>query len=118
MVAEQVPANASLAEVLRARAFRAPADRLWIDIVGGALVGGVALWARPSGWVSVVAAALCFASYGAWAVAERRLRTATAPAPSVARWRVVHALAAVAGLSAFTLLLFSTLGIALGRIIS
>jgi hypothetical protein len=119
-LAAEVPSNASLAEILRARALRTPADRLGIDIVGGALVSGVALWARPGGWVAMMAAALCFASYGAWAVAERRLGAPPAPDPAPHRtiWRVVHGVAAVAGLGAFGLLLFATLGIALGRIIS
>jgi len=116
----EVPSNASLAEILRARALRTPADRLGIDIVGGALVGSAALWARPGGWVALMAAALCFASYGAWAVAERRLGAPPGPerAPHLTTWRVVHGVAAVAGLGAFALLLFATLGIALGRIIS
>ncbi len=120
MVSEMVPANATLAEILRARALRAPADRLGIDIIGGVLVGAVALWARPSGWVALTAAALCFASYGAWAVAERHLHADAMPeeARDLASWRAVQGITAVAGLAAFALLLFATLGIALGRIIS
>lgn len=120
MIIEELPPNASLAEILGARALRTPIDRLAIDMVGGALVSAAAIWARPSGWVALLAAALCFLCYGAWAIAERRLHSAAWPA-QVAReplWRALHATAALAGIAAFGLLLLAGLGLALGPIIS
>jgi hypothetical protein len=120
MVAEQLPANASLAELLSARARRTPADRLLIDIIGGGLVAVVALWARPAGWVALLAAATCFVAYGAWAIAERRLLPRPWPEETEHEtiWRAVHVASAIVGLAAFGLLLFACLGIALGTIVS
>jgi hypothetical protein len=120
MVAEELPSNASLAELLSARARRTPADRLMIDIVGGALVAIAAVWARPSGWVALLAAAICFVCYGAWAVAERRLITSTwtEHVEHESMWRMVHGASAFVGLGAFGLLLFACLGIALGTVVS
>jgi hypothetical protein len=120
MVAEQLPTNASLSELLSARARRTPADRLLIDIVGGALVAAVSLWARPAGWVALLAVATCFLSYGAWAIAERRLLPPAWPAriEHESAWRALHTTSAFIGLAAFGLLLFACLGIALGTIVS
>lgn len=115
---QDLPPNASLPELLGARARRSPMDRLVIDLVGGALVAGAALWARPGGAVLIAAVGLCFASYGAWAIAERRLDPLASP-DRLARegwWRAVHVVAAVTGLAAFVLLLFAALGLALGTI--
>lgn len=112
------PPNASLAEILRDRAHRTPHDRLLIDIVGGVLVVAVAAWARPAGWVALAAAAACFCAYGAWAIADRHLRPRPWPesVPNEALWSAVRGAMAVVGIAAFALLLFATLGIALGPI--
>ncbi len=120
MVAAELPANASLAELLSARARRTPRERLALDVAGGALVAGAALWARPAGWLTLTAAALCFASYGVWALAELRLLPRPWPErePREGLWRGVQAVAALSGIGAFVLLLFAALGLALGRIIS
>lgn len=118
MNAIEPPPNASLAEILRARAHRTPQDRLLIDIVGGVLVVAAAVWARPAGWVALAAAAACFFCYGAWAIADRNLRARPWPesVPNESLWSVVRGAMAVVGIVAFTLLLFATLGIALGPI--
>lgn len=120
MVAVELPANASLAEVLSARARRTPRDRLVLDIAGGVLIAAAALWARPSGWLAVAAAAGCFAAYGLWAVAELRLLPRPWPErePHELLWRSVQGGAAIFGIGAFVLLLFAALGLALGTIIS
>lgn len=117
---QDLPPNASLAELLGARARRTPMDRLVIDVVGGALVAAVALWARPAGSVFLAAVGLCFAGYGAWAIAERRLEPRPWPEriPGERGWRVLHTVAAVIGLAAFVLVLFAALGLALGTIMS
>ena len=120
MVVTELDPNASLAEVLSARAKRTPMDRLLIDLVGGALVVLVAAWARPGGWVALAAAAGCFLGYGAWAIAERKLQAV--PWPETVKheqvWRAVRAGAAVVGIAAFVLMLFATMGLALGSIVS
>lgn len=120
MVAAELPSNASLAELLSSRARRTPRDRLALDIIGGALVAMAALWARPSGWVAVAAAAGCFVAYGVWALAELRLlpRPDGEEAPHERLWRGLQGAAAFVGMGAFVLLLFAMLGVALGRIIS
>ena len=113
-----ISSGETLADVLGARARRTPSDRLVLDIVGGLLVSAAAVWARPTGWFSLLAAALCFACYGCWAITERRLGVApssTSASPS-ASWRVLRHTSAVLGLVAFVLLLFGLLGIALGPI--
>lgn len=108
----------TLADVLGARALRTPKDRLVLDIVGGVLVGAAAIWARPTGWFPLTAAAVCFASNGSWAIAERRLRafsdTPREEAPQ-ARLLVRQATATV-GVASFVIMLFALLGIALGPI--
>lgn len=118
MVAAELPSNASLPELLSARARRTPRDRLVLDVVGGIVVAAAALWARPSGWVVVAAAAACFASYGIWALAELRLLPRPWPEhePHESAWRAVQGAAALLGLGAFVLLLFAALGVALGPI--
>jgi hypothetical protein len=118
MVAAELPSNASLAELLSARARRTPRDRLALDVIGGLLVAAAAAWARPSGWVVVVSAAACFAAYGVWGLAEVHLLPRPWP-EQVTRaplWRGVQALAALVGVAAFVLLLFAALGVALGPI--
>ena len=118
MVAAELPTNASLAELLSARARRTPRDRLAIDIVGGLLLLAAALWAQPSGWVVIAAVGGCFTAYGTWAIAEINLlpRPWPEPAPREALWRPVQVAAAIVGLFAFVLLLFALLGVALGSI--
>jgi hypothetical protein len=118
MVAAELPGNAGLAELLSARARRTPRDRLAIDVIGGAVIATAAVWARPSGWVVVAAAAGCFTFYGIWALAELLLLPRPWPerAPFAPMWRAVQSAAAVLGLSSFVLLLFAALGVALGPI--
>lgn len=118
MVSTELPPNASLAELLSARARRTPHDRLVIDLAGGAVVVAVAAWARPSGWLTIASAAACLAMYGLWALAELRLQPLPWPetAPHESAWRAVRGVAAAVGIGAFVLFLFAALGIALGSI--
>lgn len=108
----------TLSEVLGARALRTPLDRLVIDIVGGILVGGAAIWARPPAWFPLLTAAACFACYGCWAVTERRLHAdPNNPSPvSSPAWRFARQASAVLGLAAYVTMLFALLGLALGPI--
>lgn len=118
MVAVELPSNATLAEVLSARARRTPRDRLFVDVVEGALIAAAAVWARPGGWVAMAAAACCLGAYGLWALAEVQLLPR--PWPEQIRferaWRVVQPAAALLGIGAFVVFLFAALGVALGPI--
>jgi hypothetical protein len=120
MMSASLPPDATLAEVLSARALRADPSRLWLDVLGGAAIVAVAAWARPTGWVALASAAGCAMSYGIWAWAERRLRALDWPftASIERRWRLVRAAAGVVGLAAFALFLLAFVGLALGPIIS
>lgn len=112
--------DASLAEFLHARALASAPSRLVIDFVGGALVAGAALWARPPGWAVLASAGLCLSMYGVWAVSERRLK-ADSPDLSVVSefvWLAARTSAALLGLASLGALLFSLLALALGRWIS
>jgi hypothetical protein len=113
-----VVSEKSLADVLGARARRTPVDRLVLDVVGGLLIGAAAVWARPFAWFPLLAAALCFACYGCWAITERRLHpeTSSPVSPVGPAWRVVRQVAAVLGIVAYVTLLFAVLGLALGPI--
>jgi len=108
----------TLAGVLRARAKRTPEDRLFLDVIGGLLIAAATVWARPTGWLSLLAAATCFVCYGLWAFAERRLSAMADAASEGPAWRVTRRVSAVVGMTAFITLLFALLGIALGRQIS
>jgi hypothetical protein len=119
MVAASSSSSASLAELLSARAQSTPRSRLLIDIVGGALVAGVALWARPFAWFPVMAAAICLCAYGVWAIAERLLESADPLSPRQEfMLEIMQRGVAVLGLVAFLALLFGALGVAFGPVIS
>ena len=120
MMSASLPPDATLTEVLSARALRAQPSRLWLDVLGGAAVAGVSLWARPTGWVVLASAAFCAMAYGAWAWTERHLRSLEWSATSSVegRWRALRSVAAAVGLAAFALFLLSFVGLALGPIIS
>ena len=120
MVIDDLPRNATLSEVLHARAMHASKGRLGMDMVGGAIVAVAIAWARPKGWLALLAAAICFLAYGAWATAEQRLQPVEWPAriEYESAWRALHAACAFVGIAAFCLLLLAFLGLALGKIIS
>ncbi len=62
-----------LPELLSHRARAASARRLGLDLALGSVVAvAAALW-RPAAWQTLLCAALCFAAYGAWGMADRRL---------------------------------------------
>lgn len=114
----------TLPESLAAHARAVSARRLAFDVFGGALavvIGG--LW-RPRGWPAVVAAGLCFAAFGVWALAERRLAAPDGRPTSaqhdgrVLAWRALRGAAAVVGGSAALLLGFALLFGVLGTWIS
>jgi len=128
MVDTVVRPDAGLAELLTLRARTASRRRLTLDVVLGLAVAlGMALW-RPVAWPAPFSAALCFAAFGAWAVADRRLAALSAraraelalrpPAGPLALWRTLRGLAAVVGVSAAVVLVFTALFGVVGRWIS
>ena len=112
--------EASLAEFLHARALATAPGRLALDLVGGALVAGTAVWARPTGWDVLASAGLCFAMYAVWAFSERRLEAESRDMRVVSEfaWIAARTSATGLGLAALMALLFSVLRLALGTWIS
>lgn len=120
MHAIDVRSNASLAEVLSARAHQATPVRLLADISGGtALVLAMAVY-QPRAWVVLASAGLCFSAYGVWALAERRLewRTLYRSVAAERGWRTARMVSAVVGLGAFVTMLLASLMLILGTWIS
>ncbi|GLC26239.1 hypothetical protein [Roseisolibacter agri] len=128
MVDTAVRPDAGLAELLTLRARTASRRRLTLDVVLGLSVALLmALW-RPVAWPALFSAALCFAAFGAWAAADRRLVALAAharaelilrpPVAPLALWRTVRGLAAVVGVSAAVVLVFTGLFGIVGRWIS
>ena len=128
MVDTVVRPDAGLTELLTLRARTASRRRLTLDVVLGLAVAlAMALW-RPVAWPAPFSAALCFAAFGAWAAADRRLAALAAraraelalrpPAGPQALWRTVRGLAAVVGVSAAVVLVFTTLFGVVGQWIS
>ncbi|MDQ8165328.1 MAG: hypothetical protein P3A28_06175 [Gemmatimonadota bacterium] len=120
MMTARLPPDATLAEVLSHRARNTPTSRLVIDIAGGFAIAALTVWARPTGWVALTSAALCFAAYGAWGWVDRSLSAQLNPIgdSAIRRWRMLQQVVAVIGLGAFVLFLMAVLGIALGKFIS
>jgi hypothetical protein len=112
--------DASLAEFLVARARSASDGRLVLDVVAGALVAlGLGIW-RPTGWISLVAAALCLVAFGFWGISDRELRERArlSPPAIILVLRAVRAMATLLGALAALTALFAILGVALGTWIS
>jgi hypothetical protein len=63
--------DASLPEFLADRARTASIRRLAVDALAGGAACAAALWWRPTGWLVLASAALCFLFYGAWGVLDR-----------------------------------------------
>lgn len=120
MTPAELRPDASLADFLRARAVTAAPSRLALDLIGGALVAGATLWARPGGWTVLASAGFCFSTYGLWAIAERRLQAGSRGMPVLIEfaWLAARISAAGLGLAALFVFLFALLGLALGRWIS
>jgi len=115
--------DARLPELLASRARGESDGRLALDLAGGLVADGAALAWRPSGWLVLLSAALCFAAFGAWGIADREARERPdARGRSLislfSLLRGVRALAALVGAAAVVTLLFATLALALGTWIS
>jgi hypothetical protein len=112
--------ESSLAEFLTDRARHASDARLVVDVGAGLAVAvAVVLW-RPHAWMLLVSAALCFAAFGAWGIADRELGGAPAARYHVPAGvlRGVRVAASLVGAVAALALLIGGLGFALGTWIS
>jgi hypothetical protein len=116
MILEFPSEDASLAAFLHARAFTASPRRLALDIAVGAVALAAAAWQRPHGWVIIASAAACFAMYGTWAIAERKLEMQgdSLSRSSEFAWTLLRAVAALIGLSAALLCTFAIAATAMG----
>ena len=110
--------DAGLPAFLAHRARTASDRRLVADAVGGILVAtAVAIW-RPGTWVLLLCAALCFAAFGLWGIADREWTDRSTHARNVRTLGILRTAAAVLGALAGAGLLLSGLSLALGTWIS
>jgi hypothetical protein len=122
--------DAGLPELLSERARAASPRRLGLDVaLGAAAAVAVALW-RPAAWTSLLCAALCFVAFGAWGMADRRLRAAAvrdadpldralrAAPRDVPLWRALRGTATLLGVLAGAGLVITTVFGLLGTWIS
>ena len=120
--------DVGLPELLSGRARAASARRLALDFALGSAVALLAALWRPAAWQTLLCAALCFATYGAWGMADRRLHAAREADP-LARalhgprldlpvWRALRGASALIGALAAGGLALSTMFGILGRWIS
>lgn len=120
MVLSALRPDANLPEFLAHRARSASVQRLSADLVAGLAAMASSFWWRPSVWVLLSGAALCFASYGAWGLADRwRSHLATVEG-RIARELLGCVCAASAGIGALgaAAVLYSLWVLALGTWIS
>ena len=112
--------DSSLGDALLARAQRASMRRLKLDVCGGLLTFSAAAAWKPTGWMILACAALCFATFGAWGLAERLLNSPgrVSNHALTASLMILRTLAIAVGAAAFLLLLFGGLEIAMGTWIS
>ena len=112
--------DASLPDALVARARAASDGRLAVDVVGGLAVAIASVAWHPGVWPVLVSVGLCFASFGAWGIADREIaERPTATDHGFLRvLQGVRALSVVVGTASVLALMFSILGLALGTWIS
>lgn len=109
----------SLGEALVERAHGASMRRLILDVAGGLVAFGIIVAWRPEGWAVVASAALCFAAFGAWGLSDRLLDSPyrIANKAIAAALLIVRTLAIAIGVGAALVILFGSLGIAMGTFI-
>jgi hypothetical protein len=120
MVLSALRPEASFPEFLAHRARSASVRRLLLDVIAGLGALSALLWWRPSGLLVLGSAALCFAAYGAWGIADRA-RAATAVSGNrrvLISLNVLCGMLAAIGVLAAGALFFGVWAIALGTWIS
>jgi hypothetical protein len=120
MVDSVLPPSLNLTDAVVHRARTASKRRLFVDTGAGTLVAVAAIVWKPSGWAVIASAALCFAAFGAWGVADRLLEE-----HSQLRGRgfvefllILRTVAVTVGVAAALILLFGMAGLAMGTWIS
>ena len=101
----------SLPAFLARRARGASDVRLALDLGGGVLAAGAAALVRLPAWPALMCAAVCFAAYGGWGIADRELseRAGNADAGMDRALRAARAAAAAVGAGAGGALVLSLL---------
>jgi len=114
-----IPHDNSLGDALVQHSRRASIRRLTLDVAGGLLTVALAAAWRPSGWIVLVSAALCFAAFGAWALADRVLDPPGRVSSSAiaALLLILRTVAIAVGMAAMLILVFGSLEIAMGTFI-
>jgi hypothetical protein len=120
MVLSALRPEASLPEFLAHRARSASIRRLSLDVVAGLATLSGLLWSRPTGLLVLGSAALAFAAYGCWGIADRARSVVVARGESRALipLNVLCGLLAAVGVLAMAALFFGVWSIALGTWIS
>jgi len=112
--------DASLPELLAARARHSSDTRLALDAVLGSVVAlGVVFWRGP-GWYFITSIASCFLAFGFWGIADRELGERGNSGTRRALWllRAGRIMAATLGAIAAITAMLTALALALGRMIS
>jgi len=109
----------SVGDALVRHSRRASTRRLIIDVTGGLSTAALAAAWTPPGWLLLASAALCFAAFGGWALADRVLETPSRVSNSTiaASLLILRTLAIPVGIAAFLILVFGGLEIAMGTFI-
>ena len=120
MADDVIASDARLPELLAARAHAASTHRLRVDVLGGCLVAVSALAWRPPAWIVLIGAALCFATFGGWGLADRALgaRSILDHGAGTRSLELTRAALAVLGTLAAAMAGFGVIMLALGTWIS
>jgi hypothetical protein len=120
MVNSMLQPGLSLPDALAARARAASDVRLGMDVVGGVVAAAAIMVWRPAAWLVPFSAAVCFAAFGLWGIADRKKREHAGEGQNtvVRALRFARVVTAVVGAAAAVTLIFGALAIALGTFTS
>jgi hypothetical protein len=120
MVLSSIRTSENIMDALIQRARTRSDPRLSADLIGGTFVATAAAVWRPTGWLVIASAALCFVAFGAWGFADRLLNDAgQRTSGSVFSFLLVfRTIAVTVGFVSALLLLFGAADLAMGTWIS
>ena len=120
MVLSSIRASESITDALIQRARTRSDPRLSADLIGGTFIATAAAVWRPTGWLVIASAALCFATFGAWGFADRLLneRGENGNRGVLSFLLVFRTIAVTVGVVSALLLLFGAADLAMGTWIS
>ena len=120
MVLSALRPDASLPEFLLHRARSASIRRLAVDALAGGAAFAATVWWRPTAWLVLASAALCFLSFGAWGMLDRARSHPTVrdKAWLAGFFEATCALSALSGMIAAAGVLLGVWALALGTWIS